>query len=429
MSNEQNLILRDLDCLQLGYQIKLYSVTAAEWQPFFHELSLDSHQHNQLFLDRHQLIANHRPSIVLSGLALTKEHAIQEIKLVSNNSCFPGQTGCPSPILGARRSDIATSSHARWQCALNFTTNQPQQSWDLIFVLENNYQFTYKKIEFYTVKLSEQFKAIQRPLNQKLAAKITSIDQSRQLMQSHCLQNKQYLFAIGNARSGTTALGELLNSSTEICLGVERYANDDNVTAASFEPVAFFDSASENYQVRPHYYDKIKDKFPQARYIGDKRPKFTRFWRNTWLNLPQAQIIYIFRNIYDVACSYNARAHDAVLGIDQSWSSNRDFSQAVQDWNQGLQAFPQLAKFFSVYCIKYEDFFLDRSKMKHLLEYLEVDTTEQQVMEKIEKVQQTALNLQHKSRTLSEAEQKYIDDHADFAAYDRILAIYEQQFR
>ncbi len=76
MGNDQELILTDLDRLRLGYQIKLYSVAAAEWQPFFHVLSLDSHQHNQLFLDRNQLIANHRPSIVLSGLALTKEHPI-----------------------------------------------------------------------------------------------------------------------------------------------------------------------------------------------------------------------------------------------------------------------------------------------------------------------------------------------------------------
>ena len=428
MDNEQESILTDLDRLQLGYQIELYSVATEEWQPYFHELSLDSHRHNQLFLDRNQLISNHRPSIVLSGLALSKEHQIREIKLVGNNCYVAGKVGCPSPALGARRADIPNSRNARWKCALNFTTGEPKQSWDLVFTLENDYQFTYKKIEFYTVKLHQLAAEIQRPLNQKLAHKIESISLSRQLMTAKRMQGKQYLFAIGNARSGTTALGKLLNSSPEICLGIERYANDDNVTAASFESDSFFDAECENYLVRPHYYARIKDKFSQARYVGDKRPKFTRFWQNTWLNLPQAQIIYIFRNIYDVACSYNARANDAVLGIDPSWSSNRNFSKAVQEWNQGLQEFLKLASFYTVYCVKYEDFFIDKSKMRHLFDYLKVDPTDRSVTSGIEKIHKTALTLQNKPRNLSSAEVEYIDSHANFAAYDRVLAFYQQQF-
>ncbi|MEL6439734.1 MAG: sulfotransferase [Cyanobacteria bacterium J06621_8] len=429
MDKEQESILIDLDRLKVGYQIKLYSVAKEEWQPYFHELSLDSHQHNQLFLDRNQLIADYQPSIVLSGIALSKDFPLKEIKLVGNNCCVEGKSGCPSPVLGARFPEIINSNHARWKCELNFTTNQSRHSFDLVFVLDNNYQFIFKKIEFYSIKFGELPEEIQRPRNQKLADKIDEINRSRQLMNRQILQGKQYLFAIGNARSGTTALGGLLNSSAEVCLGIERYANNDNVTAASFEADTFFDPESKNYQVRPQLYATIKAKFPQARYVGDKRPKFTKSWQNTWLNLPQAQIIYIFRNIYDIACSYNARAKDAVLGIDSSWSSKRDFAQAVKDWNQGLGEFPQLAKFFTVYCVKYEDFYTDQLKIKHLLDYLKVDGTEQKVITKIEKIHQTALNLQNKPRTLSKSEIEYIDAHADFAAYNQVLAFYDQQFR
>jgi len=35
--------------------------------------------------------------------------------------------------------------------------------------------------------------------------------------------SKSYILVTGVARSGTTALGELLNTHTEICLGIERF--------------------------------------------------------------------------------------------------------------------------------------------------------------------------------------------------------------
>ncbi|MEM8721968.1 MAG: sulfotransferase [Cyanobacteria bacterium P01_G01_bin.39] len=428
MGNEKEAILKDLDQLKLGYQIKLYSTASKEWQPYFHELSLDSHQHNQLFLDHNRLIYNHKPSILLSGLALNKEIQVREIDLVSDNSCFSGKVSCPSAVLGRRYPNVTNSSNARWTCTINFAISEPKQNFDLVITLENNHKFIYKKIEFYQVGLSNFGSEIEQPINHKLADKIKTISLSRQLMTTNIQQGKNYLFAIGNARSGTTALGKLLNYSSEICLGIERYSNDDDISASSFTKKSFFDSESKNYQVRPHFYEKIKDKFKNARYLGDKRPKFTQSWKNTWLNLPQAKIVYIFRNIYDVACSYNTRAANAILGKDDSWSSKRDFSQAVRDWNEGLQEFQNLADFYDVYCVKYEDFFVDQSKMKHLFNYLQVNTKEPSVIAGMDVINKKALSLQTKSRNLSDSELDYIDSHSDFEAYNKVLAFYNQQF-
>ena len=173
----------------------------------------------------------------------------------------------------------------------------------------------------------------------------------------------------------------------------------------------------------------IKDKFDRAIYVGDKRPRFIRCWQNTWLNLPKAKIIYIFRNIYDVACSYNTRANNAALGIDKCWSSSRDFSQAVGDWNQGLQEVKKLADFYEVYFVKYEDFFIEQSKMEHLFNYLKVNLAEPELIKGMNRINQTALSLQNKPRTLSQEEKQYIDSQADFKSYNDVLAFYEQQFK
>lgn len=427
ISIEQEEIFKDIDRIKICYQIKLYSPEKEDWRPYFHELSLDSHQNNQLFLDYHQLFSNHKPSIVLSGLALGKENHIKEIYLVGDNCRILGEIGCASPALEAQLPNIKHSSNSRWRCALNFSS-QEKQSFELIVCLSNNQKIIYKKIELCPIKLSHSYQEINRQINSTLGNKIKLIYHSRRLMANRILQHKNYLFAIGNARSGTTALGRVLNFSPEICLGVERYSTEDNILASSFEQEAFFDSGSENYLVRPHFYEEIKDKFAKARYIGDKRPRFIQSWKNTWLNLPQAKIVYIFRNIYDVACSYNTRANNASLGIDMSWSKTRNFSQAVEDWNEGLQEVKQLRHFYAVYLVKYEDFFILPSRMIHLFNYLKIDSENKNVKKGMNKINQTALKLKNKERTLSNSEKKYIDSHADFETYNILLTLYEQQF-
>ena len=420
-------ILRDLDRLSIGYQIGIFSAPAKHWQPYFYELSLDSYRHDELFIPRDKLFANENNSLMLSGLALAKESQVKEIRLCNDAVCLNAKIDCPSPACGKRFPDVKHSSTARWKCAVALE-DKARQTFDLIVLLENGREITFQKIEFRRVKFSDKHEAIKEQQNIRLARKLDAIQSSRQLMAKTITAEQNYLFAIGNARSGTTAVGKLLNYSSEICLGIERFANNDDVSAFSFLKQKFFDPESENYSVRPHFYEKIQAKFDTAKYIGDKRPRFINFWRNTWLNLPQAKIVYIFRNIYDVAYSYNKRAKNAALGIDDSWSNKRDFSQAVADWNQGLTEVVALADFYEVYWVKYEDFFVDRQKILHLLDYLQIDTAEPNVMQGIDKTIHDALALATKPRILSDSANKYIEANADFTAYDRLLALYNRQF-
>ena len=147
IGNDKEEILADIDRLKIGYQIKLYSAGKEDWQPYFHELSLDSHKNNQLFLDHNQLFFDYKPSIVLSGLALGKENQIKEINLVGKNCCFSGKLGCPSPALRERQPDIKNSGNARWKCIINFADNQAKENFDLVITLDNNQKITYKKID------------------------------------------------------------------------------------------------------------------------------------------------------------------------------------------------------------------------------------------------------------------------------------------
>lgn len=421
-------ILDDIDRLNIGYQIRLLPVERQNWQPYFHELSIDSHLNNKLFLAHDRLFAGRHKSLLLSGLALAKDDPIETIELVGDKVCLEAKINSASPRLVEKFPNSKYSDNARWKCAIELDPDSQQQNFELIITLNSGQKITYQKIELQQTKLSQRYEALNRRLNRDLAQRIESIHNSRQLMSERISQGKNYLFAIGNARSGTTALGRLLNYSSDICLGIERYSQNEDVSAVSFTKTSFFDCQSKNYLVRPHFYEDIKDKFARARYIGDKRPGFVQSWRNTWLNIPQAKIVYIFRNVYDVACSYNSRADDAANGSDRFWSSQRDFAQAVRDWNRGLIEIRNMMDFYEVYLIKYEDFFVNPDKMIHLFNYLGVDSAEEQVSQGIDKVYQDALTLQGKPRVLSDAELEYVNANADFKAYNDLLSLYESQF-
>jgi hypothetical protein len=416
--SEQEIILNDINELDIVYQIKINLIEQENWQQYFHFFSLDSHQNNQLLLNFNQ-------KVILSGLALSKNSQIKEINLVGEKFLFKAQLNCQSRKFSQKFPDIEDSSTARWQCHVEFNlipSEHPELT--LIVILDNAQTITLGQILFIPTKLND---CSLNQINSRLAHKINSIAKSRKLMVENIAKGRNYLFAIGNARSGTTALGELLNSSPEICLGIERYEKEYDLSAMSFQRKIFFDTNSKGYLVRPQLYESIKPKYNTAKYVGDKRPGFIQYWKNTFLNLPQAKVIYIFRNIYDVACSYNDRVNQASQGIKKSWKLTRDYSVAVSDWNNELNEIQNLVKFYEVYFIKYEDFFIDRSKMLSLFHYLQVNTEIQEVQEGIKKINQRALTLQQKERILTREEKNYIDSHADFPAYEQILKLYEQQ--
>ncbi len=131
IGSDKQEILADIDRLKIGYKIKLYSAEIEDWQPYFHDLSLDSHQNNQLIIDRHQLLPERRHSMVFSGLALSKNNQIKEISLVSSHGSFLAKIGYPSLVLGQRKPDLKNSSHARWKCVVNLA-DQEIQNLDLI---------------------------------------------------------------------------------------------------------------------------------------------------------------------------------------------------------------------------------------------------------------------------------------------------------
>lgn len=160
---------------------------------------------------------------------------------------------------------------------------------------------------------------------------------------------KTHLIVTGVARSGTTALAELLNAHEAICVGIERFKFQfllhHNYSAGLFDRDRFFDFRAEDTNLRPavkptwqSVYDGIARKWDAAAVIGDKVPDMTPMLRSFMLANPDFKYIYILRNLKDVGLSWQARAGRS----RDSWPAGKGFVAACESWMQQMRTLRDL---------------------------------------------------------------------------------------
>jgi Sulfotransferase family len=153
------------------------------------------------------------------------------------------------------------------------------------------------------------------------------------------MNEKSYLIVTGVARSGTTAMADLLNAHPHICLGIERfkfqYLRRNNYATELFTRERFFDFRPEDTNLlpdlRPHWkgtYDAIEEKWDTALVIGDKVPDLFPVLPDFLMANPDYRYICILRNLKDVALSWQARADRP----RDSWPVGKGFAMACESW-------------------------------------------------------------------------------------------------
>lgn len=242
---------------------------------------------------------------------------------------------------------------------------------------------------------------------------------------------KKFLFVSGCARSGTSALTELLGNHPAVVMGMERYGNfydqaDLSLSPEHFEKERFFgirpeDTFYADFDAFHAWDPDIRAKFDDAVYVGDKRPNIHRHYPALYERFPGAIVYYIFREVHAVAGSWEVRK---AAGTD--WSPELDFAAAVNMWNESLQTtLKTLEAGFPVVLVNYKSFFAERGNLEDLFTPLDLPVTSQ-VMEYYNYQQNVAESLAEMRNTvdaLLPEQRDYIDAHADFAAYERMLEL------
>ncbi len=242
------------------------------------------------------------------------------------------------------------------------------------------------------------------------------------------MANKKFLFICGCARSGTTAFTHLFTAHYNIVLGMERFAHLVLPGQFRLSPEHF--SRQRFLQVQPgdtfyndfaefHQFDtQIADKYDGCIYIGDKRPDLYLVYDQLFEAFPNCQVFFIYRDLLDVASSYQARSDAA-----QHWPVDRNYQAAIQEWHQSLRlTLTAIAKGYAVRPVNYADVFDADSCLAVIFELLELDMTAS--------VHKRITGLRRRAAQLSASRQSYLSrtqqDEVNAARDTRLFDAIEQ---
>ncbi len=247
---------------------------------------------------------------------------------------------------------------------------------------------------------------------------------------------EQHLFLFGPPRSGTTALAHVVNAHRSIGLGSERFKyimnhkHFDQFNPELFEEEKFFDFSDGHTNRTPErnagmkrYYADLQSRYANLKYIGDKMPGGFRVAREIHQKFPNTKCIFIIRDIFETACSWQARAEDE----SDNWPSTRTATVAVKPWNACLSYFLDLQQKYpdDFHMVSYRDFFdgepTDYAALDELCRFLDVSADS--VMQEYFSAARVKYRnkIKTKERKLDEAAMAFIEEHADIAAFHQAI--------
>lgn len=249
---------------------------------------------------------------------------------------------------------------------------------------------------------------------------------------------KNYLFVCGIQRSGTTALANLVNWHSEVCVCIERFRNlmrnnkIEQFTPDRFELDKLLDFSDDATNLTPEkserfhgFYESVRANYEQLKFVGDKVPNNHRFIESIHKKFERAKFLFIVRDIHDTACSWQARAEREGDG----WPETKTAEKAVAPWNDCNRVFLKMKLAYPDAChvVGYEQFFDgdadDLSPVDQLTDFLKLNAEERlySAFTNARKIYST--NIKTKSRTLDPDVYDGIEKAADLDVYKQLLAL------
>jgi len=238
------------------------------------------------------------------------------------------------------------------------------------------------------------------------------------------------LFLTGCPRSGTTALWEILAADARLGIGVERFGrrimDEFSLAPRLLEPARFFDLHPEDAFYSDldgfhPYYGALRERYAHCEYVGDKLPLlYTRLAEFRQAFGADAKLLFLFRNIFDVAASYKARAENP---DDTLWLPEQGVEAAVEDWNASIAAALNACDGLSVHFVSYERLLQAGEGLDELYRFLELEPNAQAV-ERHQALLLGSAGLEAKrQRDLGWQDVLHISANASFEGYRRVLPL------
>jgi len=227
--------------------------------------------------------------------------------------------------------------------------------------------------------------------------------------------DKKFLFVTGIQRSGTTALANTLNWHSEITVCIERFKyliNKNKIhlfTPDLFAQDALLDFSSNYTNCTPDhsnrfadFYKDLGDKYSNLKYVGDKIANDPGQIPRIHDTFPNAKIIYIVRDIFEVAHSWQTRADRE----GDNWPAHKTAECAVTPWNEFNAQVLSMWESYpdDIYVVNYQKFFSEAEgktdQLNRLLSFLNL-SADSGIIEGYDKARTLyARNIKNKQRQL-----------------------------
>jgi hypothetical protein len=225
-------------------------------------------------------------------------------------------------------------------------------------------------------------------------------------------------------------LWSVVTADPSVGLGLERYAHlvhhPERFTPDLFEPDRFLDIRRGDtfydsfafFGFRP--YENVVARYDRARLRGDKIPMLHPLYEQLARNFSDVKILYIVRNPFDVAASFQRRAMD---DEDRTWRAGRDYRVACAEWNASVRATREWSRWLSFYVVDYEGFFSGQADIARLAAFLELDPDRLRLGYEAQIARSEQTN--HRD-VLTNLARQYVSRYADFHGYRDLLDLAER---
>ncbi|MGB0953862.1 MAG: sulfotransferase family protein [Planctomycetota bacterium] len=249
-------------------------------------------------------------------------------------------------------------------------------------------------------------------------------------------EEKRYAFICGVSRSGTTAMADLLRADPRIAMGRERYAfvlsSGQPYEPSLFEKDRFcLDHRPEDSHHRraQPYYAELHERFDACTVVGDKLPNLFEGYERVLDHFPGCKVIYMLRNVFHVAQSFQGR-HDKAMEQNRDperpnspWPEWRDWKRGVEEWNRSLEETVQRAEQHHFHIFPYERMFAEDALLDELCTYLgvPVHAAVREAWNQAKVVREELETQRHMHFTSEQME--WIMRHARFDLYQQLAAL------
>jgi len=230
-------------------------------------------------------------------------------------------------------------------------------------------------------------------------------------------------------------MANLLRAHPQIAMGRERYAfllsGGHPFDQSLFEKERFcldHRPGDSHHGVAQPYYAKLHPRFDQCELVGDKLPNLYQNYDRILQAFPGCKIVYMLRNVFHVASSFQGR-HDKAMEQNRDpeqrnspWPEWRDWKQGVKEWNTSLEETVKRAEPYGFQVFPYEHLFARDALLKELFDYLElpIDPAVKEFWE-ASKVTREELELKRSLRFHSD-QMDWIMRHARFDLFQELAA-------